>query len=118
MSVSIKDVRKDQRYQVDIRIPNASGDLAPAVPGALTGITCRLSATRYGPAINAAVDNLPAAETVGVASRFYVDVDTALQVTHLLPLGVGVSYFAIWKKTGDMDSQSIEFQVGDGTTVS
>lgn len=105
----------DYRFQVDIKVPNTSGVLAAPAAGAVTGIKVRLSATPFGSAINGAVDNLAASEAAGKAGRFYYEMDKTLLTTHVLPLGVGASFYAIWFKSGDMDNESVEFIVADGT---
>ena len=83
--------------------------------GVITTIKLRLSATATGTAINAAVGDLATTEASGKAGRFYVTVDTTLLQTHLLPLGVGQAFYAIWSKAGDMDMESVKVLVGAGT---
>lgn len=109
--------KTDQSFQVDLTTPDSAGNLAAPTLGAVTGITLRLSATQTGAAIHAAVGGLAASERAAKAGRFYVDVDAALLTTHVLPLGVGASFFAIWSKAGDMDMQSVEYLVADHTVV-
>ena len=96
----------DYQFQHDLKIPNTSGVLAPPAAGAVTNVKLRLSATPTGTAINAAVNDLTASEQVGKAGRFYVVVDKALLTTHVLPLGVGASFYAIWSKSGDFDNET------------
>lgn len=115
MSAKRVNCAADYRFQVDIKTPNANGVLATPAAGAITGITLRLSATSFGAAIHAAVSGLAASETAGKAGRFYYDLDKALLTTHVLPLGVGASFYAVWSKSGDMDNESVEFIVAEGT---
>lgn len=117
-TVERRDVRKDQVFQVDIQIPSATtGELVAPALGAITGVVLRLSAAQFGTAIAGDVDNLSASERASTPGRFYVTVDTTLLVSRLLPLGVGARAFAIWKKAGDFDNQSVEFEIADGTAV-
>jgi hypothetical protein len=113
----IVNVYSDYPFQVDIRTPNAKGELAVPTLGALTGIVMRLAATRSGTALAPAVGNLPATERAQQAGRFVVLVDTALLVTYVLPLGLGVEFFAIWSRAGDMDREAVRYLVGDGNVV-
>jgi hypothetical protein len=107
----------DFRFQVDIQTPNASGKLARPSAGAISGITLRLSDSETGAALNPAVDNLPAAETTGLAGRFYYSCDTALLQSYILPLGVGKTFWAIWSKSGDMNQYSEAYRIMDRTRI-
>jgi hypothetical protein len=105
-------------YQVDARTQSATtGGLVTPALGAITGITMRLAATRDGDAINPAVDDLPALERPEKAGRFYVAVSQQLHQDHLLPLGVGAPYFAIWYKAGEFDFYVEEYFVLAETVV-
>lgn len=108
--------RADFVFQFDLQVPaSTTGELGAPALGAVTGITIRLSATDTGAAINAAVDGLAASERSGVPGRFYVAVDAALLTTHVLPLGVGTSFWAIPSKAGDFDFEPIRFVVANKT---
>ena len=111
------NVRTDYTFQVDIATPAADTGIMgpPAAVGDITGITLRLSQTKTGLAIHAHVGTLTAMERPAVPGRFYVTVDTALLVTHVLPLGVGDTFYAIWSKTGDMDREAVGYLIADGT---
>jgi hypothetical protein len=87
---------------------------APATTGVITGVRLRLSASPYGAAIHVDVNDLEAIETA-TAGRFYYVVDKTLLTTHVLPLGAGASFYAVWSKSGDMDNESVEFVVASGT---
>lgn len=103
------------RYQVDIRVPNTLGNLAaPSAAGQLANIKLRFSATKNGAAIHANVGNLATTETSGKVGRLYHELSQALHQTHLLPLGDGASYFAIWSLASTFDIESVEFIVGTG----
>lgn len=108
--------RADYVFQHDLQVPVLTTGIqgAPTL-GAVTSIVVRLSATKDGAAIHAAVGTLAASERSLKPGRFYVPVDATLLTTHVLPLGAGASFFAIWSKTGDFDLESFEFQVADGT---
>ena len=107
------NVNADYAYQVAIQTRNAAGDLVTPSLGAVTGIRLRLSETRTGAAIHADVNDLAATETTTAGLFGYV-MDKTLQQTHLLPLGHGKSYYAIWSKSGDMDMEAVRFIVSDG----
>jgi hypothetical protein len=108
--------KSDFCFQVGLKTPAATTGTAGApVLGAVTGITLRLSATRTGAAINAAVGALGAAERTATPGRFYYVVDAALLTTHVLPIGVGKTFYAIWSKAGDMDMEAVSFAIADGT---
>lgn len=109
----VVNCKADYRFQVDLLVPDSIGALAAPAAGAVTGVTLRLASSETGPAINAAVGNLPATEYPAKPGRFYVDVDTTLLTTHVLPLGVGASVWAIWSKSGDFDMESTRFLVAD-----
>jgi len=108
---------KDFDFQVDVTIPNTAGVLATPAAGVITALKMRLAATRNGTAIHADVDALSASERAGQAARFYVSVDKAKLETHILTLGVGAPFFAVWSKTGDMDMENVRYLVDDGTNV-
>lgn len=103
--------KADYRFQVDLAVPDSTGALAAPAAGAITGVTLRLASTETGAAIHAAVGGLAASEYAGKAGRFYVDVDAALLTTHVLPLGDGASFWAIWSKSGDFDMETTRFLV-------
>ena len=108
--------KTDQCFQVDLATPLASTGVGAAPTlGAVTGITLRLSATRTGTAIHANVGTLAASERSAKPGRFYYVVDAALLTTHVLPIGVGRTVYAIWSKTGDMDMEAVPFAIADGT---
>ena len=107
------NVWADYAYQVNTTKRNGAGDMETPALGEVTGLKLRLSATRKGAAIHADVGNLSAVETL-TAGRFAYVVDTALQVEHLLPLGHGARYYAIWSKAGDLDFRAVRFIVSDG----
>ena len=110
--------RTDYRFQADIRTPNAAGDLAQPAAGAVTGILFRLSATEGGPAIHANVDNLATAEASGRAGRFFVVVDTALLVTHVLgAVGHGGVFYRVVFKAGEIEKESTPFRAIDGQLI-
>ena len=111
------NVRTDFAFQVRVKVPGSDGVMRDATAGEVTGLKLRLSASEHGAAINAAVDNLAAAERAGNPAIQYVQVDTALLVAHVLPLGVGASFWAVWSKAGDMDKESIRYVVADGHRV-
>lgn len=100
------NVYTDYAFQVAVQTRNAAGVLATPTLGAVTGITLRLSLTPTGAAIHANVGNLSATETTTAGLFGYV-MDTALMQTHLLPLGAGATFYAIWSKSGDMDMESV-----------
>jgi len=104
--------KADRRFQVRILVPSRT-ELVPPAAGAITGVTLRLAATETGPAIHAAVGGLAATEDPGMPGLFYVEVDAALLTTHVLPLGVGASFWAIWSKSGDFDMETTRFIVAD-----
>lgn len=117
MSAKTMNCNAANRYQADIRIPSASGGLAPpSAAGLLAGITVRFSATQNGTAINPDVDNLPTTETSAKIGRLYVELSKALHQSRLLPLGAGASYWAIWSLPNRFDMENIRFVVADGTT--
>lgn len=107
------NVNADYAYQIDLTVRNGAGVLVTPALGEVTGIKLRLSLTRTGLAIHASVGNLTATETT-TAGRFGYVMDTAVMQTHLLPLGHGARYYAIWSKAGDMDMEAVEFRVSDG----
>lgn len=104
----------DQVFQVDAQVPNPlTGVLGTPTAGQLAGLTVRIAATRGGPAIHPSLDNLPAQERAGKPGRFYVAVDAALLITHLLPLGIGTPFYVIWSKAGDFDREVLTYLVWD-----
>jgi len=108
--------RADQTFQADLRTPlSATGKLTTPTLGAVTGIKFRLSATKFGAAIHAAVGDLAASERSGAAGRFYYEVDKALMETHVLPLGEGALFYGIWSKANDFDMESFPYKVAKGT---
>lgn len=117
MSVRRVNAHAKYRYQVDLTTPDANGVLATPAAGTVTGILLRLASTENGPAIHASLNALPAAETTGTAGRFFVEVSQALHETHILPLGVGVTFWAVWSRAGEFDAQNVAFVVDDGVTV-
>jgi hypothetical protein len=103
-------------FQVDTEVPDATtGIPGPPALGAVTGVKVRLSATPFGNAIHANVSNLAAAERAGVPGRFYYTVTAALLTAHVLPLGVGETFYAVWSKPNDFDRESVPYLVADGT---
>jgi hypothetical protein len=111
------DCRKKFRFQVAVEIPNTKGVLAAPAAGVVTGVLLRLSATKNGAAIHADVNALATTEASGLSGTFYAEVSKTLLETHILPLGVGLRFYAIWSKAGDMDLQYTPFTVVDGTEV-
>jgi len=111
------DVRVDYDFWCDLTTPAAGTGVVgpPAALGQVTGVVVRLSATKTGAAIHGDVGNLAATERNDMPGRFYYTVDTALLVTHLLPLGVGATFYAIWSKANAMDRQAVPYLVADGT---
>ena len=105
------------RYRVAVQVPDAAGNLAPARVGQVRGVKLRLSANSNGVAIHANVDNLAATEEADEPSTFYVTVSKALHEAHVLPLGLGRRYYAIWSKAGEADFLYRPFIVGDRTLV-
>lgn len=106
----------DYPFQVDMTTQDlGTGEHGPPAAGAITGVKLRLSETATGAAIHANVGNLAAQERAEVPGRFWVDVDAALLTTHVLPLGVGATFYAIWSISGDMDREAVPFLVADGT---
>jgi len=106
-----------KRYQVRLSIPGSRGTLVPPEAGEVTGIRLRLSTSEVGAAIDPTVNNLVATPTEDDPAVFYVEVSQALQQAHLLTLGVGAEYFAIWSKPGDLDMTSRRFLVSDRTVL-
>jgi hypothetical protein len=101
-------------YQVDIQTPvAATGDLGTPALGTLAGIKVRISATPTGTAINAAVSNLSATERASKPGRFYYDMSQSFQQTYLLPLGVGVHFYAIWSNAAGFDMDYTSYFVSD-----
>lgn len=110
--------RADYVFQADLEVPAlTTGTLGPPTLGAVTDIKCRLSASRNGAALHAAVDAIAASERSGKPGRFYAAVDAALLTSHVLPLGEGASFYAIWSKAGDFDLEAVRFLVADGAAV-
>jgi len=108
----------DYVFQVDLEVPAlATGIIGAPTLGAVTDIKCRLSATATGAAIHAAVNTLAASERSSDPGRFYAAVDATLLTSHVLTLGVGKSFWAIWSKAGDFDLEAVRFLVGDGAAV-
>lgn len=104
------------RYQVDIRVPNAKGELeTPSAAGQLGSVKVRFSATKNGAAIAGDVDALATTETTGKIGRLYHELTQALHQSRLLTLGEGAAFFAIWYLPGQFDIESVEFFVGTGT---
>lgn len=116
--------RSDYIFQQDLEVPvAATGELGAPALGAVTGIRLRLSQYRdrhdpleAGYSLNTAVTDLIASERSGHPGRFYVLVDAALLAEHVLPLGVGKRFYAIWSKAGDMDLEAVGFTVAEGNT--
>lgn len=105
-------------YQAAVQIPDpTTGVLQTPVAGAVTGITLRLSATQGGPALDPTVDNLPATERSGEPGLFFVVVSAALHVAQVLPLGVGESFWAVWKLPGDFDGITAEYTIADHEVI-
>jgi hypothetical protein len=101
-------------YQVDIQTPvAATGDLGTPALGVLTGIKVRLSLTPTGVAINGSVGALVASERASKPGRFYYDVSQALQQAYLLPLGVGIHFYAIWSNAAGFDMDYTSYFVSD-----
>jgi hypothetical protein len=111
------DCRKKFRFQMAVKIPDTKGVLAAPAAGVVTGVLLRLSATKSGAAIHADVNALATTEASGLSGTFYAEVSKTLLETHILPLGVGLRFYAIWSKAGDMDLQYTPFTVADGTEV-
>jgi hypothetical protein len=112
------NVYVDQTFQTDLTTPVAATGLhgAPTL-GAVTGVKFRLSATRTGAAIHVNVGDLAASERSSVPGRFYVDIDTALLVSHVLPLGAGARFWGIWSQAGNADYLVVPYRVADHTVV-
>lgn len=105
----------DQTFQVDLRVPSSTtGSLVTPSAGAVTGIKARISASRFGAAIHATVNDLACSERSGKPGRFYVDVDQALMQARVLPLGSGERFYVIYSKSGDFDMKSMEYEVAEG----
>lgn len=113
--------RKDFRPQVYVRMPGTDGQLGDPGAGIVTTLKARISATEGGAAIHAAVNDLAVGETAvqpATGKRlFYLVIDQALMETHVLPLGVGKSFWVVYSVAGDADKMSREYQVGDGEPV-
>jgi len=108
--------KSDYCFQADLTTPaSTTGTVGAPTLGAITGVTLRLSATKTGAAIHANVGTLSAAERSATPGRFHYTVDAALLTTHVLPIGVGRTVYAIWSKTGDMDMEAVPFAIADGT---
>jgi hypothetical protein len=109
--------KSDFQFQVDVQVPGADGRLTDPGAGVVTGLKLRLAATPTGNALHATVDNLAATETSQQAStdrrRFVVAVDAALLTAHVLPLGRGTPFYAVWFKAGDLDNRAIQYVVED-----
>lgn len=107
----------DYTFQHDLEVPvTTTGTMGPPTLGAVTGVKLRLSATKNGVALNAAVNNLAASERSAKAGRFYVAVDAALLATHVLAMvGEGGAFYAIWFKSGDFENEGVRFTARDGT---
>lgn len=119
MAAKSVNVYGDYRFQVDVKIPNASGALALDAAGTMLGLELRLSRTKTGAAIHPSVDQLSAIYYPRLKSRQYVDVDTAVLVARILPaVGVGGSFFGIWRKPGDKDYAYQEFIVATEENIS
>lgn len=110
--------KADFQFQVDARVPGADGKPTDPGAGAIANLKLRLSATRNGAAINGAVDSLACTETAlqprTDARRFKCLVDAALLTTHVLPLGVGASFWAIYSRAEDLDNFAVRYIVADG----
>jgi len=111
------NVYKDQRFQCLIRVPGSNGLPRKATAGEVPGVTARLAAAENGPAIDAIVGNLAATENSGDPAIQYVDVDTSLLQTWLLPLLVGTSFWVIYSKPGAFNMVNKEFIVSDRDTL-
>jgi len=104
-------------FQVALTTPNSARKHAPPALGAISGITLRLASTKTGAAIHANVDALAATEAADAPGLFYVVVSTTLLTTHILPLGVGAEFYAIWSKSGVMDMEWTRFLVASDDEV-
>lgn len=104
-------------FQMDLEVPAlTTGVLGTPALGVVTGVTLRLSATEYGVAIDPAVGNLAASERSAKAGRFAFEVNQTLMQSHVLPLGKGKRFYAIWSKPGEFDDESIPYVVAVGTS--
>lgn len=113
MSVAHVNCHASYRYAVRVRIPNDRNVLAAPAAGVITGITLRLAATEIGDALDPAVDDMTATEADDAPGTFYVEVTQDLHETHVLPLGTGTSYYAIWSKASEFDFKTRRFIVSD-----
>jgi len=118
MSATRVNCARDWRFQVRIQVPGTNGRLRDATAGEVSGVKLRLSASSTGAALNAAVDNLAAAENAAAPALQYVTVDSSLLTLWVLPLGRGESFYAIWSRTGDFDDEYVRFVVDDRDDVS
>ena len=106
----------DQTFQADLRVPAmATGVLGPPGLGVVTGIKLRISASKFGPAIHADVNDLAASERSGKPGRFYCNIDQAVMRARVLPLGENTPFYAVWYKAGDFDMESFKYLVAPGT---
>ena len=105
------------KFRVTPTVELSPGVWGNAPVGTLTGIKLRLAATSTGTAIHADVNALPATEDSDEAGAFYVLVGPAELTAHILSLGVGRPFWAIWSKAGDFDMESTPFRVAAYTRV-
>jgi hypothetical protein len=106
----------DKVFSADLEVPVATtGNLGAPAFGAVTGVTMRISATKYGVAIHGDVNALAASERSAKAGRFYVEVDIVKMQTHVRPLGEGTPFHVIWSKSGGFDMEDFEYLVALGT---
>lgn len=112
---------KDFRPQVDVQTPDDYGNPNDPGAGAITTLVGRISTTETGPAIHVDVDALAFAETPlqgsADARRFFAVIDKILMETHVLPLGVGTSFYVIYSKSGDADFMAVRYLVDDRDRV-
>lgn len=108
----------DFTFGVDVNMKDAATLIErPATAGEVTNIKLRLAATKHGTAIHSDVNALAASECSGMPARFAVPMDAAVLTAHVLPLGVGRPFYAIWSKTGDLDFAWEEFRVASDVRV-
>lgn len=107
------------RYLAQVQIPGTGADsdkmVTPAL-GTITDVKVRFCATEKGPALNAALDNLPAAET-DLAALFAVSISQGLHQAYMLPLRVGKKFFGVWSKPGQADFLVQTFMVSDRSHI-
>jgi len=105
-----------QTYSADLTVPvAATGVLAAPALGAVTSIKLRFSLTKNGAAIHVDVGTLAVSERSGKPGRFYYELSQLLHQTHLLTLGEGTPYFAIYSRANEFDIESFEYHVLTGT---